>query len=115
MMSRLCGVATTRFGMIVKSTLPVLSTTVDNYTGSQRLPRDLVSKVTVFIMDTRISCHMKQYFLNHIRNTDETLLWFDMPGEITVTCAGERSVPFRKTGHDKGRYTLVLSAMADGR
>ena len=115
MMSRLCGVASSRLEMIVISTLPVLSTMVDNYTGSQRPPRDLVSKATGFIMDTRISCHMKQYFLNHTRNMDETPLWFDMPGEITVTCTGERSVPFRKTGDDKGRYTLVLSAITDGR
>jgi len=46
---------------------------------------------------------------------DETPLWFDMPGETTVTHTGQRSVPVHTTGHDKGRYTVVLAAMADGR
>ena len=46
---------------------------------------------------------------------DETPLWFDMPGETTVTHMGDRSVPVRSTGHDKGRFTVVLAAMADGR
>jgi len=46
---------------------------------------------------------------------DETPLWFDMPGETTVTHTGQRSVPVCTTGHDKGRYTVVLAAMADGR
>ncbi len=38
-----------------------------------------------------------------------------MPGETTVTRTGDRSVPIRTTGHDKGRLTVTLAAMADGR
>ena len=58
---------------------------------------------------------MNKYPLSHIGNMDETPLWFDMPGDTTVTHTGEQSVPIRTTGHDKGRYTVVLAAMADGR
>ena len=46
---------------------------------------------------------------------DETPLWLDMPGETTVTHTGDRSVPVRSTGHNKGQFTVVLAAMADGR
>ena len=46
---------------------------------------------------------------------DETPLWLDMPGETTVTHTGDRSVTIRTTGHDKGRFTVVLAAIADGR
>lgn len=57
----------------------------------------------------------RNYPLSHIGNMDETPLWLDMPGDTTVTHTGERSVPIRTTGHDKGRFTVVLSAMADGK
>lgn len=46
---------------------------------------------------------------------DETPLWMDMPGETTVTNTGDRTVTICTTGHDKGRFTIVLTAMADGR
>jgi hypothetical protein len=46
---------------------------------------------------------------------DEIPLWMDMPGETTVSRAGERTISIRTTGHDKGRFTVVLAAMADGR
>ena len=48
-------------------------------------------------------------------NMDEMLLWLNMPGETTITGRGEWSVPLRTTGHEKGRFTVVLSAMANGR
>ena len=38
-----------------------------------------------------------------------------MPGETTVSRAGERTISIRTTGHDKGRFTVVLAAMADGK
>ena len=46
---------------------------------------------------------------------DETPLWMDMPGGMTVCRAGERTNSIHTTGHDKGRFTVVLAAMADGR
>lgn len=82
---------------------------------SQRLPADLIPKVSNFIMTTRKLRHVNKYSLSNVENMDETPLWYDMPGETTVTHRGQRSVPIRTTGHDKGRFTVVLSAMADGR
>ena len=84
-------------------------------TVSQRLPKDLVPKVTSFIMGTRRLRHSKKYPLGSIGNMDETPLWLDMPGETTVARTGERSIPVRTTGHDKNRFTVCLAAMADGR
>lgn len=85
-------------------------------TVSQRLPSDLLPfKVTAFIVNTRRLRILKQYPLSLMGNMDETPLWMDMPGETTVTRTGDRSVPIRTTGHDKVRFTVVLSAMADGK
>ena len=36
-----------------------------------------------------------------------------MPGETTITRAGQKPVPIRTTGHDKGRFTVILAALAD--
>ena len=66
-------------------------------------------------MKTRKLRHLQQYPLACVGNMDETPLWLDMPGETTVSRAGERTITIRTTGHDKGRFTVVLSAMADGR
>ena len=84
-------------------------------TVSKRLPKDLVPKVTLFIMATRQLQHLKDYPLGSIGNMDEIPLWLDMPGATTITHSGERSVPVRTTGHEKNRFTVCLSAMADGR
>lgn len=81
---------------------------------SQRLPKDLQPKVASFILNVRRHRMRKQYSISEIGNMDETPLWLDMPGETTVTCTGDRSVQVRSTGHDKGRFTVVLAAMADG-
>ena len=56
-----------------------------------------------------------QYALASIGNMDETPLWLDVPGDTTVARVGDRSVSVRTTGHDKGCFTVILAAMADGR
>lgn len=66
-------------------------------------------------MKTRRLRHSKDYPLSYIGNMDETPMWLDMPEETTVTRTGGRSVPIRTTSHDKGRITVVLAAMADGK
>ena len=84
-------------------------------TVSKRLPKDLVPKVTLFIMATRQLQHLKDYPLGSIGNMDEAPLWLDMPGATTITHSGERSVSVGTTGHEKNLFTICLSAMADGR
>ena len=65
-------------------------------------------------MTTRKLRHHNHYPLSFIGNMDEMPLWLDMPGETTITRAGQKSVPIHTTGHDKGRFTVILAAMADG-
>ena len=55
------------------------------------------------------------YPFSVIGNMDETPVWLDMPGDSTIARRGSRSVPVQTTGHEKSRFTVVLSAMADGR
>ena len=45
---------------------------------------------------------------------DETAIWADMPGNITVEKIGATSVPLLTTGHEKERITVCLSALASG-
>ena len=46
---------------------------------------------------------------------DKIPLWLDMPGGTTVAGTGGRSIPICTTCHGKGRFIVVLAAMADGR
>lgn len=49
-----------------------------------------------------------------IGNMDETPLWFDLPQNRTFDFKGVKQVRCKTTGKEKLRYTVVLSAMADG-
>ena len=82
---------------------------------SQRLPQDLIPKVSSFVLRVRKLRQEHQYHLSTIENMDETPLWLDMPGDRTVARVGERSVSVRATGHDKSHFTDIPAAMADGR
>ena len=46
---------------------------------------------------------------------DETVCWFEMPSDTTVASTGSRSVPLKTTSHEKGHFTVILSARADGK
>ena len=46
---------------------------------------------------------------------DETPLGLEMPGDTTVKRTGDSTVSIRTTGHDKGRFTVIVAAMVDGR
>lgn len=74
----------------------------------------MFTQVVGFIIKTCKLGHLNQYPLACVGKTDETPLWLDMPGETTDSRAGERTITIRTTGH-KGQFTVVLSAMANGR
>jgi hypothetical protein len=50
----------------------------------------------------------------HVANIDETLLWFDLPNSKSYDFRDIKTVKAKTTGHEKLRYTAVLSAMANG-
>ena len=47
-------------------------------------------------------------------NMDETPVWMDMPSSRTVEKRGSKTALVKATGHEKNRFTVVLSCMADG-
>lgn len=83
-------------------------------TVSQSLPNQLVNKVSSFILHVRKLRQHHQYALSAIGNMDETPLWLDMPGDTTINRIGEQTISVRTTGHEKGRFTVILGAKADG-
>jgi hypothetical protein len=52
--------------------------------------------------------------VKNIANMDETPLWFDLPNSKSYDFRGVKTVKAKTTGHEKLRYTVVLSAMGDG-
>jgi len=46
---------------------------------------------------------------------NETLPWLNMPEITTVARMGKCFVSIRTTGHDKGRFTVILAAMDNER
>ncbi|GES98533.1 pogo transposable element with KRAB domain [Rhizophagus clarus] len=45
---------------------------------------------------------------------DETPIWFDIAGNMTINNKGDKTVHIRITGNDKNRFTVVLTCSADG-
>jgi hypothetical protein len=54
------------------------------------------------------------YLLSQIGNSDQTLIWFDMPESTTIEHNGERSVQVRTTGADKQQCIVMLAVTTDG-
>lgn len=52
--------------------------------------------------------------LSNIGNMDETSMNFDMLNNRTVEAKGAKTVCVRSAGHEKTRFTVVLTCMADG-
>ena len=79
-----------------------------------RLPRDLDHKVASFRQFITRLRQRPQFSLLCIGNMNETPLNFDMIGERMVDMKGVKIVLVKGTGHEKTRFTVVLSCMADG-
>ncbi|GBC46370.2 pogo transposable element with KRAB domain [Rhizophagus irregularis DAOM 181602=DAOM 197198] len=54
------------------------------------------------------------YPAGDIFNMNETSVWFDIAGNITVNNKGDKTVHIRTTGNDKNHFTVVLTCSADG-
>ena len=79
---------------------------------SQKLPNQtqkLLESFNQFVNDLRIK---KSFGLKNILNMDETPVWFDMAGALTVNPKGEKTVHVRATGNEKNRFTVVLTCAA---
>lgn len=81
---------------------------------AQKLPSDLEEKILRFqkyIIDAR---KRTAFEISQIGNMDETPMCFDLPENKTINCKGEKSILVKTTGHEKTRFTVVLSCLADG-
>ena len=45
---------------------------------------------------------------------DETAIWSDMVGNVTVDTTGTKDVPLKSTGNEKVEVSVYLTAKADG-
>ncbi len=79
---------------------------------SQKLPEDTEEKLEEFRRFV-IRLRMQYNFdLNNIFNMDETPVWFDMAGNMTVNNKGDKTVHIRTTRNDKNHFTVVLTCSA---
>lgn len=83
-------------------------------TVCQKPPQDFILKLVTFVMMIRSLRIRYRYALDSIFAMDETPCWSNMPGSTTVEQTGARSVGVKTTGHEHSRYTVILSARADG-
>jgi hypothetical protein len=47
-------------------------------------------------------------------NMDETPVWLEMPGRSTLEHTGTNTISVTTAGQEKKRYTVILTALADG-
>lgn len=79
---------------------------------SQKLPSQLERSLENFYnFITRLK-QRKLFELPDILNMDETPVWFDMTGNFTIDHKGEKTIHIRGTGHEKNRFTVVLTCAA---
>lgn len=81
---------------------------------AQKMPADLEQKLLDFQHFVIRLRRRKNFPLSHIANMDETPVWFDMAGDLTVENIGAKTVHVRTTGNEKNRFTVVLTCFADG-
>ncbi len=54
-----------------------------------------------------------KYPLKYIGNMDETLMWFNLPSNITINKKREKTVSIRTIGHEWTSFTIILEYMTD--
>ncbi|CAG8644538.1 10171_t:CDS:2 [Paraglomus occultum] len=80
----------------------------------QKLPQEIQQKVAnfhEFIKNIRLQ---NNFDPTRIINLDETPVFFDMVGALTIDYKGVKTVHIRTTGNDKNRFTCVLAVLGDG-
>jgi hypothetical protein len=83
-------------------------------TVGQKMPQDVIPKLVGFILYVRALRVKHSYQLSNMFAMDETACWLNMPAPTTLEKTGAIEVPIHSTGHDKSRFTVCLTAKADG-
>ena len=81
---------------------------------AQKSPDVIHAKVDTFLKVVLSHRKMRNYADCFIANMDETPIWLEMPGKITLEHSGAKQVSAVMAGQEKKRYTVILTALADG-
>ena len=81
-------------------------------TESQKEPDGLIDKLIADILQLRRQRNRHSYSHSDITAMDETAVWQDMLSSTTVNNVGEKSIRL-KTGHEKSKVSVCLTAKAD--
>jgi hypothetical protein len=83
-------------------------------TIAQKSPDDMIKKMVSFVRFVERAREKTQATPSEIIAMDETAVWFDMVGETTVHSTGAKSISIKSTGHEKSRFTVILTAAGSG-
>jgi hypothetical protein len=83
-------------------------------TIAQKNPNDMIQKMVSFINFMERARERLKATASEIIAMDETAVWFDMVGESTVHSTGAKSISIKSTGHEKSRFTVILTASGSG-
>ena len=83
-------------------------------TVAQKSPNMMLEKMVSFIRFMERTRERKKAQPLEIYAVDETAVWLDMLRETTVDVKGRKSVCVKITGHEKSRFTVILTASAAG-
>lgn len=81
---------------------------------SQKMPSDLEEKIMNFQKYVIEKRKITNFEMSQIGNMDETPMTFDLPENFTVDKKGEKTIHVKTTGHEKTRFTVVLTCLANG-
>ena len=83
-------------------------------TIEQKDPSHLTAKLVKYVMHVRRLSMKTNFSPDCITAMDETAVWSDMVGNVTVDTTGTKDVPLKSTGNEKVKVSVCLTAKADG-
>ena len=83
-------------------------------TIEQKDPSHLTTKLVKYIMHVRRLFMKTNFSPNCVIAMDETAVWSDMVGNVTVDTTGTKDLPHKSTGNEKVKVSVCLTAKADG-
>jgi hypothetical protein len=73
-----------------------------------------IEKITLINYLARLRLFLKDFSRFCILQCDETPIWFDMVNKTTIEFVGTKSIDLLTSGHDKTRFTVLLTIAAHG-
>ena len=80
----------------------------------QKDPSHLTTKLVKYVIHVRRLSMKTNFSPDCIIAMDETAVWSDMVGNVTVDTTGTKDVPLKSTGNEKVKVRVCLTAKADG-